>query len=372
MKRIFTSCLLTGFVAFGAPASAGPDGAKVVRGDVKIEKVGDTTVIHASDKSIIKFKTFDIAPGETVQFVQPGQKASVLNKINGAKPTKIEGALLANGRVYLVNKAGVYFAPGAEIRVAEIVAAAGHISNRDFLKGVDRFTDVQGAVRNDGSIHAQAAKLIGANVANTGFISAEDAIVMVSGNDVLIGKRGSRLYVKIGTTSPGDASAPGVVQSGALEAEGGQVLLAGGDSLGMAIEHSGITRAREIELAGSDRGIVEVSGTLDASDRAEGGTGGRIEVTGERIALRSAELDASGDLGGGEVLVGGDFQGKGDVRTSDITFADPDTQIRADAVREGDGGKVIRGADYTTGFRGDIAARGGAEGGDGGLVEVSG
>src|SRR4029077_14101301 len=46
--------------------------------------------------------------------------------------------------------------------------------------------------------------------------------------------------------------------------------------------------------------------------------------------------------------------------------------IDASALASGDGGKVIVWADDTTRFAGTLGARGGAQGGDGGFVEVSG
>src|SRR6185503_17655402 len=50
----------------------------------------------------------------------------------------------------------------------------------------------------------------------------------------------------------------------------------------------------------------------------------------------------------------------------------PDAQIRADAITSGDGGKVIVWADDATRAYGTISARGGAQSGNGGFVEVSG
>ena len=377
LRRAATSGLLASLLATGAPipraALAGPQGTQVVRGQASVEQLGDTTVIRASNRSILKFSSFDIDAGETVQFVQPSAKASVLGRIDSARPTEIEGALVANGRVYLVNRAGVYFGPNATVNVGELVAAAGNISNGDFLSGRDHFTDLTGEVRNAVAIDADVVKLVGAHVANSGRIDADGGwIAMVAGNDVLLGQKGSRLYVKITKPSPGDPAKPGVVQSGELSAPGGGVTLAGGDVLGLAILHSGSTQADEIQIAGGDHSGVDVSGRLDASNTTPGGVGGRIEVTGARIALRGADLDASGDAGGGEVLVGGDFQGHGTLPTAGITFVDRDSRIHADALSMGDGGRVIVWADDTTGFYGDIDARGGAAGGNGGFVEVSG
>ena len=377
LRRAATSGLLASLIATGAPfpraALAGPEGARVVRGQATVEKLGDTTVIRASNRSILKFSSFDIGAGETVQFVQPNAQSSVLNRIDSARPTQIEGALVANGRVYLVNRAGVYFGTGAQVNVGQLVAAAGKLSNADFLSGRDHFTDLSGEIRNAGSIDADVVKLVGASVANSGRIDADGGwIAMASGEDVLLGQKGSRLYVKIAKPSPGDPAKPGVVQSGELSAQGGGVTLAGGDVLGLAILHSGSTQADEIRIAGGKRSGVDVGGTLDASNATPGGVGGRIEVTGARIALRGADLDASGDAGGGVVLVGGDFQGHGALPTADITYVDADSRIHADALGSGDGGRVVVWADGVAGFYGEIGARGGALGGDGGLVEVSG
>ena len=51
-----------------------------------------------------------------------------------------------------------------------------------------------------------------------------------------------------------------------------------------------------------------VAGELTA--RGSEGKGGDIRVLGERVALESAaKIDASGPAGGGQILVGGDYQG---------------------------------------------------------------
>ena len=54
---------------------------------------------------------------------------------------------------------------------------------------------------------------------------------------------------------------------------------------------------------------VKVSGTVSASGRSTGGKGGTIQVTGENIQVTAATIDASGDSGGGKVLIGGDWGG---------------------------------------------------------------
>jgi hypothetical protein len=81
----------------------------------------------------------------------------------------------------------------------------------------------------------------------------------------------------------------------------------------------------------------------------------------------------SGDTGGGEALIGGDYQGKNSmIKNAWRTYIDKDATINADASNSGDGGKVIVWADDTSKFYGHISSVGGALGGDGGFTEVSG
>ena len=116
-----------------------------------------------------------------------------------------------------------------------------------------------------------------------------------------------------------------------------------------------------------------VEGSIDVSSIA-GGVGGRVELLGPCVALvGSATIDARGDSGGGTVLVGGDYQGQNPhVENARHTFFGAQSQILADATWVGSGGRVIVWADQSTQFHGSITARGGAYGGDGGFVEVSG
>ena len=89
--------------------------------------------------------------------------------------------------------------------------------------------------------------------------------------------------------------------------------------------------------------------------------------------LRNSTIEASGQAGGGVVLVGGDFHGENtDIPNSQRTYVGPDAVIRADAIESGDGGKVVIWSDEFTGFYGTVTARAGGLAGNGGFVEVSG
>lgn len=86
----------------------------------------------------------------------------------------------------------------------------------------------------------------------------------------------------------------------------------------------------------------------------------------------SAKLNADGIFGGGKLHVGGAYQGGNDTYRSKSTQIDDGAILSADALSRGDGGEVVVWSDGHTVYSGSISARGGAEGGDGGIVEVSG
>jgi len=118
-----------------------------------------------------------------------------------------------------------------------------------------------------------------------------------------------------------------------------------------------------------DPGTVIVSGELTTASNTN--PGGTVQVLGEQVALLGATIDASGTQGG-EVFIGGNLQGSGELPTAQFTVVNDASVIRADALTNGDGGQVIVWANGTTQFAGYISAQGGDTAGDGGFVEVSG
>jgi hypothetical protein len=84
-----------------------------------------------------------------------------------------------------VNPAGVYFARGSVVNVGGIYAAAGGISNDDFLSNRNHFTGLTGSVINEGTITGEKLSFLGQHVANLGSIRADNGFVtMLAGNDV--------------------------------------------------------------------------------------------------------------------------------------------------------------------------------------------
>ncbi|MCB1085943.1 MAG: filamentous hemagglutinin N-terminal domain-containing protein, partial [Verrucomicrobiae bacterium] len=113
-----------GGLAVPPPAGANPLGEAVRHGDVQFERIdGQLRILQASDKAIIDWESFSIGAGELTQFFQPGSRSAALNRVRGASASTIEGALRANGRVYLINPNGILIGPSGTVDVGGFVAS---------------------------------------------------------------------------------------------------------------------------------------------------------------------------------------------------------------------------------------------------------
>ena len=377
-RRLAAVLLLATLAVFAQtpPVVAGPAGESIAAGDVNITRRGDATKIRASDGAIIDWhQGFDIAPHESVRFLQPGAWAQVLNRDHSNDATQIGGRLSANGTVVIANPYGVYIGGQARLNVGHLIGAAGHISNEDFLAGSLRFSDLRGDVSNYGRIEADSVALLGRRVANHGqIVGAKESVLLVAGDEVWLGERDSPIRVGLG---PMDLETPAVENTGLIRAKSGHVRLAAGDMLGLAIRNSGSIRARQIEITNTS-GDIHISGTLDAANTGKNGQGGSVRVAGDRIALLGASIDASGKRGGGEIRIGAErggdpiVTGTIELPPASAVVIDGETSLRADALRYGDGGEIIVWGEEMARVHGEISVQGGRSGGDGGFVETSG
>jgi filamentous hemagglutinin family protein len=373
-------------VAWAGHASALPTGAQPVAGNVSVARPDARTlnVTQRSDKAIINWTAFNVGAGEAVNFAQPAVTSVILNRVVGGSFSEILGRISANGQVFLVNPLGVTLGTGAQVDAAGFVASTLSISDSDFLSGRYVFSNAgnAGAVVNRGIISTGSlAALLAPQVANEGTITARLGTVgLAAGDRVSLDVRGDGLVKFSVDKAAVDAS---ISNHGAIIAEGGQILMSAQSANAMldtVINMKGVARATALSerngtivLDGGPTGVVAVTGTLDASGRNPGERGGTVKVLGDKVGIfDGARIDASGDRGGGTVLVGGNWQGKGTERNSTATFASAEATIAADAIDEGNGGKVVVWSDGVTRAGVDIKARGGARGGDGGAVEVSG
>jgi filamentous hemagglutinin family protein len=359
----------------------------VTAGNATVAQTSNSTVINqTSQQAIIQWNSFNIAAGQKTQFVQPNASSVALNRINPAQGvSQIYGSLSANGRIILINAAGIHFGPSSMVNVGGMIASTSDISNANFLAGNYIFSipsALNGSIKNEGKIIAAQHGLIallGANVQNNGLIQAEKgSIVLGSGNIFTLDFYGDQL---INFTVNEAASTGGQIKNtGALLADGGKVLVtadAAQNVLDNVIDMAGVTEARSVsntngEIILSGNGEVSVSGVLSVMG-LQNATGGIIEVLGQSVHLLStAKLNANGGSGGGTILVGGNFHGAGPEQNALTTTVDAGAVLTANAGLTGNGGHVAIWSNDDTQFAGSISATGGALGGNGGYVETSG
>ena len=353
---------------------ANPTGPSVASGAASFATAGRTLTVTNSPNAILQWQGFSIGAGEVTRFQQQGATSAVLNRVIGQDPSAILGTLSSNGRVFLVNPNGILFGQGSRVDVAGLVASTLHISDADFLAG--RLNFQSGAIAqplvNQGGLHSASGGhiyLVAPDITNSGLVSSPGGeVILAAGRSVSIVDIGTpNLKVEI---SAAESRARNL---GQIVADSGRIGVYAG-----LISQQGIVRADSVSKDATGKIVFRASGTttLEAGSvtSAAGAKGGEIRVLGRQVGLLGdARVDASGDAGGGVVLVGGDLQGKNpDVPNALRTYFGPDATIKADAIVSGDGGKVILWADETTRAHGNISARGGAHGGNGGFVETSG
>jgi trimeric autotransporter adhesin len=409
-RGVFLFRLWIGFLIYlmgGFPTLvfALPQDGQVVSGSASITTSGSDMVVHqTTDKLITNWQSFNIGAGELVDFRQPNASSIALNNVVGLSPSLILGSLKSNGQVFISNGSGVIFGQSAQVNVGGLLATTLSITNQDFEDGNYNFTQDSSrplsSVVNRGLIKSSSyVGLLAPVVENYGTKETNTGIVVANMGSVALasGKAASLDFIGDGLINfaiteavdgdvlddEGNVIGHRVKNAGLVKADGGRVVLSARDAgnviqnvvnnTGIIEAHSAVERNGEIFLMGGDSGVVANSGTLDASGKESGQTGGTVHMVGEKVGVfGEGVVDVSGNAGGGTALIGGDVQGGGDVQTATNTYVSEDATVTADAIENGDGGKVVVWADDTARIYGSVSATGGSLSGDGGFVETSG
>ena len=345
-----------------------PQSGAVVFGNVNVGPNGTATrqtLNQATMNAIVNWRAFSLAGGNTLNINQQMGSASVmLNRVVGTggviEQSVINGALSANGHVFVVNPSGILFGNGAQVNVGGLVASTLDISDSQIAKdvsvvgkgsqllfggGANDATSTARVMVQDGAViqvgQGGTAGLIGALVRNEGQISvAQGSAGLVSASKVTLDFQGDGLtrftvpadglmHIDLGavqttTTGPdplldasttaqvmnGPAAGSANARSGTIAADGGRVVLVGASDYGqLVVNQSGTVQARSLVNRGGEivlegigsafvsRAGVATSGTLDASAAEAGAAGGTVRVSGGNVQI-SGQLTARG-LGSG-------------------------------------------------------------------------
>ena len=269
----------------------------------------------------VDYRSFNIANGETVRFLQPGSSSAILNRISGGAST-IAGNLHANGNVYLINRSGILFSSSAQVDVHGLVASSMDLANSDFLSGNLEFSGSGGSVVNQGSLNGNFIYLVGGSVQNSGSISAAKVALAAGASSV-----------KIDEAAGGDIT---LIIDGEIDVSaesGGTIAVAAN-----RVAHSGTLRADGTTYAGggievlSKELLVLSEDSIVSADAGTHGDGGRVILYTEGDALfpEGAEITARGGSESGD----GGFVEVSGVRHIALT-ATPDVRARAETGKDG-------------------------------------
>ncbi|PLY11122.1 MAG: hypothetical protein C0626_00705 [Arcobacter sp.] len=274
---------------------AAPSGGVVTSGSATISQNGNTTNINQStSKASINWNKFNIASHETVNFNQPNVNSITLNRVIGNERSIIDGALNANGQVWILNSNGVLFGKNASINTAGLLATTKDISDTNFQNGNYTFTgDSTESVINQGTIKVKnnGYVIFASNEAkNSGTIEAvKGRVQLTSADEYTINLNGNSLIdlsVDKGTL---DAL---VENSGTILADGGEVYLtthAVDELLRGVVNNTGIIEANSLDgINGhvelyAHGGTANIAGTIKAK-------GGFVETSGKELSVASTTL----------------------------------------------------------------------------------
>ena len=176
------------------PAGANPTGGSVAQGSASFNTSGShLTINQTSANAFINWQSFNIGAGETTTFVQPSSSSLVWNQINDANPSQILGNLNANGYVVLQNANGFYIGGQAAISTHGLVLTTASTPALD-LSGGGAWDFAAPAptaqIINYGRINIAgggSAFLIASDIENNGTISAPGGqIGLYAGQKVLV------------------------------------------------------------------------------------------------------------------------------------------------------------------------------------------
>ncbi|MEX0961548.1 MAG: filamentous hemagglutinin N-terminal domain-containing protein [Simkaniaceae bacterium] len=348
----------------------------VVAGDLHaFVKEGDGSMtITTGDKAIFEWDSLNIKQDQILNFVQEKDSSMVLNRITGHEITHIDGQLLSNGQVVLINSNGLFVGKNGEIETAGFIGSTLDIENAQFLYGEDLLflSPGEGEIHIEGSIHSLGndVYLLAESILNKGSIDAIDGRVGCYATEEILIKVGEdqKIHIRPEIVS-GTIENSGIIKALSVE-------LMSTSPYSKAVRNSGTIEAAALEKRDgriylvAQNGGVEHSGYIQAAT-SEGG--GEVHLLGEEVYLEENSLiDVSHKKGLGHVLIGGSYKGQDrDIKNSHKTVVKKGSKILANS-DEGSGGRVVIWSDGDTTFHGEVFAKSHGNGKRGGFCEVSG
>jgi filamentous hemagglutinin family protein len=323
------------------PVGANPSHPVVTQGSAGFSTQGPQLTIHTTGNALINWSGFNIGAGETTTFIEPSATSVVWNHISDPNPTQILGHLDANGYVVLQNQSGFYIGGNAVINAAGLVMTTTPAVPLDVFGGGSwQFTAPPPTARiiNYGEINAGPAGsvfLISHDIENHGDITAPGGnIGLCAGEQVLMSTRADGRGFSAAVTLPQGS----VDNSGKLIADAGTIALNA-----QVVNQGGLIQANSVRDQG---GVIEIV----AADQLNLGPNSQILARGDdsppgspggSVTLKSGNTFA--DSVGSQIITTGGAQGGngGNVEVSAPNVLSLNSSMNASAQPGYTGGKLF-------------------------------
>ena len=372
-----------------------PQGGQITQGEAVIHNpsLGVLNVDQISKSATIEWNTFNVGEEASVHFNQPTDTASIYNHVlNGT--SSIYGKVFANGKLFLHNPTGIYIGPYAAVKGEGVVLSTLNLIKQDTQAQEYYYSSPgSGQINNQGLIESGYVALISPSIHQAGTIKSEGDTHLAASDAVYLKiNSDSQLLVKVNPATIETA----IENQGTIEAKNGQVYLQSDIAQSFVdqtihrstkeatalvnengvlklVSNSGSIQSTNITLSSGAQGQTVNSGDLIASSNNEGG---KITLEGKEVLVNSkSQLIATGYLQGGTILIGGDWQGEGEVLQANYSLVEKNTLLNVSSIGSGDGGKIVIWSDIhsptsKTIVHGTLKAN--SINGQGGKIETSG
>ncbi|MFY9093653.1 filamentous hemagglutinin N-terminal domain-containing protein, partial [Aliarcobacter butzleri] len=285
------SLVVSAFLSTTTIVFASPSGGIVTSGTANISQNGNTTNINqSSQKASINWKDFSISKNETVNFNQPNQNSITLNRVVGTEKSVIDGALNANGQVWILNSNGTLFGKNAKVNTSGLLVTTKELSDKDFQNGNYNFKgDSKNSIENLGNIDSSKYTAFVANaVINNGTIKVYSGTINLTGaSEFSISlDENSNISLKV-TKGVLDAL---VENNNLIIANGGNIYLttnAKNELLKGVVNNTGIIEANSLDDLQSEVILFAHGGTANISGEIKA-KGSFVETSGKDLSVKDS------------------------------------------------------------------------------------
>jgi filamentous hemagglutinin family protein len=334
-------CALAGYFIATMACQANPHGGKVAQGSASFNSKGSQLTITTSDQTIINWRSFNIAPGQTTTFVEPSSTSVVWNQINGSSPSQILGNLNANGFVVLENSAGFFIGGQATITAHGLVLTTARTPNLDLSSGGAwdfSAPPPTAKIVNYGRIDVQNGAplfLIASEIDNAGTLSAPGGqIGLYAGENVLVSAspdgRGLSAQVTLPQGSVDNTgklianagaialqaqvvNQGGLLQANSVREVNGTIELVASDAVNLGPNstisarggHQGVSAGGAVTIKAGNSFSDQSTSTINISGGTQGGNAGSLEISATSVPQIESHISASAASGfqGGHLTI---------------------------------------------------------------------